>query len=69
VYRVFRKSTLEPKSKSVAVGLTTPAYTEPAPERGESVSYSVVAVAADESVSAMSQFQTVVSPKPKKMED
>ena len=69
VYRVFRKSTLEPKPKSVAVGLTTPTYTEPAPERGESVSYSVVAVAADESVSAMSQFQTVVSPKPKKMED
>ena len=69
VYRVFRKSTLEPEPKMVAMGLTTPAYTEPAPERGEPTSYTVVAVAADGRVGAASQSKLVTSPKPKKMDD
>ena len=35
VYRVLRTSTLESKANTVAMGLTTPSFTEPAPERGE----------------------------------
>jgi outer membrane protein assembly factor BamB len=69
VYRVFRKSTLEPEPKVIAMGLTTPSYTEPAPERGESSSYAVVAVAADGRASAMSRSATITLPKTKKMED
>jgi hypothetical protein len=69
VYRVFRKSTLEPESKMIATGLTTPAYSEPEPERGESMSYTVVAVAADGRAGAMSSAATINSPKPKKMEE
>ena len=69
VYRVLRKSTLDPKAKTVAKGLTTPSYTEPAPERGESMSYSVVAAAADGRVSPASGSATIASPKRKEMED
>ena len=69
VYRVLRKSTLDPKAKTVAMGLTTPSYTEPAPERGESMSYSVVAAAADGRVSPASGSATIASPKRKEMED
>ncbi len=68
VYRVLRKTTLEPEPKLIATGLTTPSFTEPAPERGETASYAVVAVAADGRVSALSRFATVKSPEPKKME-
>jgi hypothetical protein len=69
VYRVFRKSTFEPEPKVIAMGLTTPAYSEPAPERGESMSYTVVAVAANGRVGAMSSAAKITSPKPKKMEN
>ena len=69
VYRVFRKSTIEPEPKMIATGLTTPAYAEPAPERGESASYFVVAVATDERAGPMSLPARITSPKPKKMED
>ena len=68
VYRVFRKSTLEPKSKTVARGLTTPTFTEPAPERGESATYTVQAVGKDGN-SPISEAVTVTSPKRKPMED
>ena len=68
VYRVFRKSTLEPEPKMIAAGLTTPTYFEPEPEHGELSSYQVVAVAADGSAGAMSPAAKVASPKPKKME-
>jgi hypothetical protein len=68
-YRVYRKSMLQPKEKMVAMGLTTEAYTEPAPERGELSSYSVVAVAADGRASVMSQPVSIASPKAKPMED
>jgi hypothetical protein len=53
----------------VAMGLTAETYTEPAPERGESLSYSVVAVAADGRASVMSQPVSIASPKVKPMED
>jgi len=43
-YRVQRTSSLEPSSKTLAMGLTTPKYVEPAPERGESIRYTVFAV-------------------------
>jgi hypothetical protein len=65
VYRVFRTSSIEPEEKMVALGLTTAAYTRPAPERGESSSYAVVAVAADGRVSARSPAATITSPKAK----
>jgi outer membrane protein assembly factor BamB len=69
VYRVFRNSTLEPEPKMIAAGLTTPAYSESEPEHGELSSYTVIAVAADGHVSAMSSAAKISSPKPKKMED
>jgi hypothetical protein len=68
MYRVFRTTTLETGQKTVAVGLTSPHFTEPAPERGESATYRVVAVGQDGS-SEMSQAVTVASPKPKRMAD
>jgi hypothetical protein len=43
-YRVARSSSLESGWKTVATGLTMPKFTEPAPERGESVRYTVLAV-------------------------
>jgi hypothetical protein len=46
-YRVARSSSLESGWKTVATGLTTPKFTEPAPERGESVTYTVLAVGHD----------------------
>ncbi len=66
VYRVVRSSTLEPEEKTVAMGLTTPSFTEPAPERGESASYRIVAVGAD-GISARSEAVDTASPKPKRM--
>ena len=47
VYRVQRTSSLEPKPKALAMGLTTTKYVEPAPERGESLSYTIFAVGND----------------------
>jgi len=44
LYRVQRTSSLEPKPKALAMGLTTTKYVEPAPERGESLSYTIFAV-------------------------
>lgn len=52
-YRVARSSSLESGWKTMATGLTTPKFTEPAPERGESVTYTVLAVGHD-GVSAVS---------------
>jgi len=46
-YRVARSSSLESGWKTVATGLTMPKFTEPAPERGESVMYTVLAVGHD----------------------
>ena len=68
VYRVLRKSTLEPELKLVAVGLTTGKFTEPAPERGESATYTIVAIGTN-GVSERSDAVKVTSPKPKQMED
>jgi hypothetical protein len=47
VYRVQRTSKLEPKSKTIAAGLTTSSFTQPAPLRGESAAYTVIAVGID----------------------
>ena len=68
VYRVMRTSTLEPQPKLVAVGLTTGKFTEPSPERGESATYTIVAVGIN-GVSDKSNAVKVTSPKPKQMED
>jgi outer membrane protein assembly factor BamB len=69
-YRVARSSTLEPEAKQVSVGLTTPKYAEPAPERGESATYTIVAVGTN-GVSPKSNAVEVAVPnrKPKPMED
>ena len=64
VYRVLRTSTLEPRIKTIAMGLTTSKFTGPAPERGESTSYMIVAVSPD-GVSAASDVVVVTVPKPK----
>jgi hypothetical protein len=68
VYRVLRTSTLETESKVAAVGLTTAKFTEPAPERGESVTYTIVSVGTN-GVSEKSVAVEVTLPKPKQMED
>jgi hypothetical protein len=68
IYRVLRMTTLEPVKKTVAMGLTTTTFTEPAPERGESASYAIIAVGVD-GISAGSETVKVASPKPKPMED
>jgi hypothetical protein len=67
MYRVVRSSTLEPEEKTIATGLTTPQFTEPAPERGESASYKIVAVGTN-GAGEMSEAVTVSSPKTKPME-
>jgi outer membrane protein assembly factor BamB len=67
-YRVSRTSALEPESKLVALGLTTRMFTEPVPERGESATYTIVAVGTD-GLSGKSDAVKVTSPKPKQMED
>jgi hypothetical protein len=67
-YRVLRSSTLEPQEVTVALGLTSTSFTEPAPQRGESVSYKVVAVGSG-GASVESKAVTYKSPKPKPMED
>ena len=67
-YRVFRTSTLEPETKLMATGLSSVTFTEPAPERGESAMYTVVAVGRN-GVSEKSVAVKAASPKPKKMED
>jgi outer membrane protein assembly factor BamB len=66
IYRVVRASTLEPESVA-AMGLTSPQFAEPAPERGETTSYRVIAVGSDGSLS-VSESVTVTSPKRKSME-
>ena len=63
VYRVVRTSTLEPEAKTIAMGLTTPRYTEPAPERGEMATYTILAVG-DDGVSAMSEAVKYTLRKP-----
>jgi hypothetical protein len=67
-YRVMRSSTLEPDAKMIAAGLTTATFIEPAPQRGESAVYTVVAVGPN-GASAASQAARYTSPKPKPMED
>jgi outer membrane protein assembly factor BamB len=66
IYRVLRTSTLEPENL-VAMGLTSPQFAEPAPERGETASYKVVAVGLDGRIS-VSEAVTLTSPKRKSME-
>jgi hypothetical protein len=46
-YRVVRSSSLEPHPKTIATGLTSPAFSEPAPVRGEAVTYTVLGVNAN----------------------
>jgi hypothetical protein len=50
------------------MGLTTPMFTESAPERGESTAYTVLAVGMD-GANVMSKAVKVVSPEPKRMND
>jgi outer membrane protein assembly factor BamB len=64
IYRVQRSSTLEPQPKVVAMGLTTPNFTEPAPARGESAVYSIFPVDPN-GIGAASEAVTVTVPKPK----
>ena len=64
-YRVARTSTLEPQAKTIATGLTTPAFTEPAPERGEQGSYTIFAVGRNGTSAASKPVTVMGSPKPK----
>jgi hypothetical protein len=67
-YRVIRSTSLESEAKTIAMGLTSPRFTEPAPQRGESASYAVLAISSD-GVSDESKHVTYNSPKPKPMEN
>lgn len=67
-YRVLRTSSLEPQPRTVGYGLTTPAYTESAPERGEVVSYAVVAVG-ENGASAVTERVNIASAPRKQMDD
>jgi len=64
IYRVQRSSSLEPQRKTIATGLTTPGFTEPAPARGESAVYTILAVGRN-GVGPASEPVTVTVPKPK----
>jgi hypothetical protein len=44
VYRIERSSSIEPATKLVATGLTTELYQEPAPDRGELLTFTIYAV-------------------------
>jgi hypothetical protein len=46
-YRLEETSSLEPTAKLLATGLTTTKFVEPAPERGESSTYTIFAVGQD----------------------
>ena len=61
-YRVRRTTKLEPDGRTIATGLTSASYTEPAPERGESATYAIFAVGRD-GVSAASAPVLVSVPK------
>ncbi len=63
-YRVARASTLEPQAKIIATGLTKPAFTEPAPERGEQASYTIFAVGRNGASTASEPVMVMGSPKP-----
>ena len=47
VYRVLRQSTLQPSPEVVALGLTTPQFTDAMPARGETASYTVIGIGTD----------------------
>jgi hypothetical protein len=64
-YRIIRASSLEPKPKIIATGLTTPSFTEPAPERGESASYTIVAVGSNGDGSPAAPIRVNGFPRPK----
>jgi hypothetical protein len=68
IYRVQRTSSLEPRPKVLDMGLTTAKYVEPAPERGESLSYTIFAVGND-GVSGGSASVTVAPQKAVPVED
>ena len=61
-YRVQRTSTREPTARTIAYGLTAATFTEPAPERGESATYTIVAVG-QSGPSAPSEAVTVTVPR------
>jgi hypothetical protein len=68
-YRILKTSSRQAEEKIVAMGLTTASYTEAAPEKGDSSSYAVVAVATNGRASAKSQTVTFASPKVMRMEN
>jgi outer membrane protein assembly factor BamB len=68
-YRVVRSSTLEPEGRQVATGLTTPQFVEPAPERGETATYRIVAVGTNGISPMSSPLKLLQNKKRKPMED
>ncbi len=67
-YRVERSDSHAPKRKTIATGLTAASFTEPAPERGESVTYTVSAAGQD-GASKPSDGVKVTVPKPPSRDD
>jgi hypothetical protein len=65
IYRVQRISTQQPQSKTVALGLTSASFTDPAPKPGESAQYTIVA-AGPNGVSAASEPVKVTAPVAKR---
>lgn len=64
-YRVLRSSTLEPEPRTLATGLTTPGFTEPAPAHGELARYTVVAVGINGASLPSAPIPVTALPRPK----
>jgi hypothetical protein len=64
-YRVMRSSTLEPGTKTLATGLTSASFTEPAPAHGELARYTVVAVGVNGASAASETITVTALPRPK----
>ena len=63
-YRVLRTNSAEPKGRVIATGLTAPSFSDPAPERGDSATYAILAVGQN-GVSVPSESIVVSIPKVK----
>jgi hypothetical protein len=63
-YRVLGTSTLQPETKILATGLTTPTFTLPTPEHGELARYTIVAVGVNGASPASQPLPITGYPKP-----
>jgi outer membrane protein assembly factor BamB len=63
-YRVLGTSSLQPEVKELATGLTTPSFTQAAPEHGETARYTIVAVGVNGASPASTPIPITGYPRP-----